>query len=110
MNNTWRVKAILTLLSDMPLNEANAVLFDVKQGLEVEQPVTAIESTVCANSYRQPRLSKIERDAEMKAFILSIPYMPQAEILLACRERFGSARAPSRTGLSRFLIASRTIR
>lgn len=107
MNNTWRVKAILTLLSGIPLKEANAVLFDVKQRLEVKQPVKDVENTVCPNAYRKPRLTKIESDPEVKEFILSTPYMPQAEILLGCRERFGNARTPSRTGLSRFLTKLR---
>lgn len=110
MNNTWRVRAVLTLLSDVPLKEANAVLFDVKQRLEVKQPVKDVESTVCPNTYRKPRLTKIESDPEVKAFILSIPYMPQAEILLACRERFGNTRTPSKSGLSRFLVSSRKVK
>jgi hypothetical protein len=109
MNNQWLQTAILKLISGLPLQEAESVLFEVKQRLVVYQPVANIEKTVCPNTYRKPRLSKIERDAEMKEFILSLPYLNQADVIRACGERFGKARAPSSSGLSLFLMKQRPL-
>ena len=109
MNNDWVVKATLKLLSGLPQQDAESVLFDVKQQLEVYQPVANIEKTVCANAYRKPRLSKIERDVEMKEFILSLPYLNQTDVLRACEKRFGKARTPSLSRLSAFLKKQRPL-
>lgn len=107
MNNTWRVKAILSLLSGLPIKDAHTILFQAKQRLEVKNIQVEAQANNCANAYRQPRTSKIDSDPELRDFILSMPYMPQDEILRACRNSFGDSRAPSRSGLSRFLTKLR---
>lgn len=110
MNNAWRVKAILALLSGLTLKDAHAVLCEAKQQLEIKKVTPEVEKPVCPNAYRQPRQSKIERDDEVKALILSLPYMNQAEVIRACERQFGASRTPSRSGLHRFLQNQRSIK
>lgn len=47
--------------------------------------------------------SKIEWDRELHDFILSmdLEFSTQKEVLIACIDKFGKERAPSRTGLNR---------
>lgn len=50
------------------------------------------------------RLSKIQRDAELEAFLLAnLSNTPQKDLLDLCIKHFGIERAPSRSALSRFL-------
>lgn len=48
--------------------------------------------------------SRIRRDPEMMRFIVErLDRMSQADIIKACKSRFGLDRAPSRTGLSKYV-------
>lgn len=110
MNNQWLPTAILKLLSGLPLQEANAILHETKQLLEVKPAsVITAETVTCANAFRRGRKTKLEQYPEVKDFILSLPYLSQSEILLACKERFGLKKIPSRSSLCRFLKALRGV-
>jgi hypothetical protein len=48
--------------------------------------------------------SRIRRDPELMRFIVErLDRMSQTDIIAACKAKFGPGRAPSRTGLSRFV-------
>lgn len=110
MNNQWLHTAILKLLSGLPLQDANAVLHETKQLLEV-QPANDIgaETVTCANAFRRGRQTKLDRYPEVKEFILNLPYSNQGDILHACQKRFGVKKSPSRSSLCRFLKGLRGV-
>lgn len=110
MANAWIVTAILKLLSGLPQKEAKGLLQQASQHFEIEKQLDAIPREFCANTFRQPRKTKIGSDPEVEQFILSLPYLNQADILTACKARFGSERTPSSAGLSRYLRAQRAIK
>ncbi len=57
-----------------------------------------------ASRVTRGRLSKIQMDAELEAFILShLNNASQKALLDLCLDQFGQARAPSRSALSRYL-------
>lgn len=58
---------------------------------------------------RLGRLTRIERDRELRAFVdARIGTMSQTDLAAACRSRFGRKRAPSLSGLNRYIhIAER---
>lgn len=50
------------------------------------------------------RLTRIERDPKLRTFIdARLGTMSQIAILAACRDTFGPARAPSQSGLNRYV-------
>lgn len=110
MNNVWIVKSILKLVSGLSSEEAHSLLLQAKQRIDIKEPEVSLEYQSCPNTFRAAGRTKIDRDPEMKTFILGLPYMAQAEVINACTERFGAKRAPSRSGLNRFLMMQRAIK
>ncbi|MGR3043920.1 primosomal protein [Vibrio vulnificus] len=89
-----------------------------KQIMEILLQLNVIEATnvisaICSSlgqethnfQKRNNRKTKIELDREVYEFImgLDLDFIAQKDVLVACVEKFGKERAPSRTGLSRAL-------
>ena len=108
MSNAWILKAILKLVSGLSIKEAHSLLTLAKQKIETEKTKQNTEVSSCSNSFRKPRPTKIDLDEEMKLHILNLPYMYETEILRSCEELFGASRAPSRSGLNRWLKSQRS--
>ncbi|MCG9722678.1 hypothetical protein [Shewanella sp. Isolate7] len=106
MNNQYLTMAIAKLLQGLEKHEAMTVLTEAKLSLNFDKsPLPELKQ--CANTYRRGRPNKITKDPEVEAFILSLPYMEQKEILARVEAKFGAARTPSRAGLSRYLMMKR---
>ncbi|CAM4040195.1 MULTISPECIES: hypothetical protein [Vibrio] len=89
-----------------------------KQIMEILLQLNVIEATkvlsaICRSlgqeglnfQKRNSRKTKVELDREVYEFIMSqdLEFITQKDVLVACVEKFGKERAPSRTGLSRAL-------
>lgn len=105
MNNQYLTMAIAKLLQDLDEQEAMAVL-DAAMLLNFDK--SSLQGlNQSANTYRRGRQNKISQDPEVEAFIFSLPYMKQTEILARVEAKFGSVRTPSRAGLSRYFMKRR---
>lgn len=106
MNNQYLIMAIAKLLQGLEKHEAMTVLTEAKLSLNFDKsPLPELKQ--CANTYRRGQPTKISQDPEVEAFILSLPYMKQTEILAEVAAKFGADRTPSRSGLSRYLMMKR---
>lgn len=106
MNNQYLIMAIAKLLQGLEMREALTVLIEAKRSLNFDKsPVPKLKQ--CANTFRRGRPNKITKDPEVEAFILSLPYMEQKEILARVEAKFGAARTPSLAGLSRYFMTGR---
>ena len=105
MNNQYLTIAIAKLLQDLEEQDAMAIL-DAAMLLNFDKS-SLHGLNQSANTYRRGRQTKISLDPEVEAFIYSLPYMKQTEILAKVKAKFGAARTPSRAGLSRYFMALR---
>ncbi|MCE2594157.1 hypothetical protein K6Y31_04945 [Motilimonas cestriensis] len=105
MNNEYLSLAIQKLLEGLTLNEAKHLLNQAQQDYEIGINRSQVKQTkpYCENAYRKPKPSKIQQDAEVEAFILNQHYMTQTEMLKLLKAKFGAYRAPSKSGLNRYL-------
>tara|TARA_R110002033_G_scaffold17587_1_gene47664 strand:- start:11397 stop:11732 length:336 start_codon:yes stop_codon:yes gene_type:complete len=108
MNNQYLAEVINKLLVGLSNCEIQQVLTQVS----LDQQCSIYEQSnsnfaFSTNIYRRKRATKISKDPEVEAFIHSLPYMEQTEMLEQIRAKYGSDRAPSRTGLSRYFMALR---
>ncbi|EGR4316045.1 primosomal protein [Vibrio cholerae] len=86
---------IVKILSSLNVYQAKNVLDSVYRSVSFVTP----ESTRIPNNYK----SKIDSDRELHDFIMSLDleFLHQKDVLLACIDKFGKKRAPSRTSLNR---------
>ncbi|MDA5312304.1 MULTISPECIES: hypothetical protein [Vibrio] len=86
---------IVKTLSSLNVYQAKNVLDSVYRSVSSGK----LEVTPVPSYYK----SKIDSDRELHDFILSLDleFLPQKDVLLACIDKFGKERAPSRTSLNR---------
>lgn len=99
------IKAVQAAIEGLSLTETVEILthqlIDAMRGIQDEADDPHQVSSVLA--YRG-RLSNIEMDPELEAFILEKRGMKTLEQLrMECVEHFGEARAPSRSALHRYV-------
>lgn len=104
-DNKAAIQSIQKILDDLTKLEALQVIQkvlieyfgEVDTGITLSKPKKAVRVT-------RGRLSKIQMDEELKAFILSnVKNTSQKSLLTMCIDQFGVDRAPSRSALGRYL-------
>ncbi|WP_029132704.1 hypothetical protein [Sedimenticola selenatireducens] len=86
----------------MIVNQALSII--LRESLTVSPPPGSQVYPFNPNLIRRGRVSKIDADPAVKAFIHSLPvYHGVARISALCVERFGKARAPSKNTVHRYL-------
>ncbi|MVB42543.1 primosomal protein [Vibrio cholerae] len=88
-------KQIVKILSSLNVYQAKNVLDSVYRSVSSG----TLDLTPIPNNHK----SKIDSDRELHDFILSLDleFLTQKDVLLACIDKFGKERAPSRTSLNR---------
>jgi hypothetical protein len=107
-NQKALTQSVAKLLAKVPPLDALTVLNNVV-GITLDRTSSSNpmvgDNLFIFNHYLETRRpTKIENDPELEAFILRLKACyPQKKIIEMCIEEFGRERAPSRTGLSRYL-------
>ena len=106
-------KAIEKALAELSSGDAVDVLAHqlttlAQHKLGVNANPREVPTVVCHRSHG--RVSSIEADSELEEFILSMRgYRSIQQMQQACSERFGKARAPSKSAIHRY-IQKKTVR
>ena len=103
-----QVQSITKFLGSLHALDALQVLNQVSIAVLARAPRSDFDSLEVSQTYkrlsRRGRPSKIDRDPELKAFILSLDdHLFLHEITDKCVRKFGVKRALSRSGLHRFI-------
>lgn len=102
------VPALLAIVKDLAPRDAIAALIETAHALpNADNAEFIIFPSSASNLIRRTkggRLSKIESDPELKSFLLAVyGYHTIMELVRMCQEKFGMERAPSKSGLQRFI-------
>lgn len=105
MNNQYLAEVINKLLVGLSQSDIQQVLTKVEHDQKCLGYVpNNLKTEMSVNVHRRGRLCKISKDPEVQAFIHSLPYLEQTDILAEVVAKFGVDRAPSRSGLCRYFM------
>ncbi|MBQ0796245.1 hypothetical protein [Zhongshania sp.] len=106
--NASETAMLINVLSGMPiveaiktLNQATLFLIENAHGVDAVGRVYPLETPLLRS---RRRLSKIDADEEVRAFLHSLPCAYTIdELEAACRSKFGYERAPSSSAIHRYI-------
>lgn len=106
------IRAALDRLPERPDRVAVGTVAEVRLALGRIAAAIRTDRDGVAPLRRTGRLTRIEQDPALRSFIdARLGSMAQTDILAACRATFGQERAPSSSGLNRYVhLAAREAR
>ena len=102
MKNEWAVTAMMKLLAGLTKAEVQDVFDTFNRQTGNDLPNAAL-CPKFPNQGRRKKLSKIDANPKLAAFLKSLPYMSIENQIEACKAKFGKKASPSRSSLHRWL-------